>query len=54
MNENTTKERKKTDIGMGVQMWKYLYHNSPVLQGNNIWNWGTESDPNPLYETDRA
>ena len=36
MNENTIKERQKTDIGMGVQMSKYLHHNSPASQGNNI------------------
>ena len=32
MNENTFKERKKTDVGTGVQMSKYLHHNSPASQ----------------------
>ena len=35
MNENTIHERKKTDIGTGVQMSKYLQHNSPASQGKN-------------------
>ena len=34
MNENTINERQKTDIGTGVQMSKYLHHNSPASQGN--------------------
>ena len=39
MNENTIYERKKTDIaktdiGTGVQMSKYLHHNSLASQGN--------------------
>ena len=36
MNENTINERKKTDIGKGIQMSKYLHHNSPALQGNKV------------------
>ena len=35
MNENTINERKKTDIGRGVQMSKKLQYNSPAPQGNN-------------------
>ena len=35
MNENTINERKKTDIGPGVQMSKYLHHNSPASQGKD-------------------
>ena len=31
----TINERKKTDIDTGIQMSKYLHHNSPALQGNN-------------------
>ena len=34
MNENKINERKKADIGTGVQMSKYLHHNSPAWQGN--------------------
>ena len=34
MNKNAIKERKKTDIGTGVQMSKYFNHNSPASQGN--------------------
>ena len=38
MNENTINERKKADIGTGVQMSKclYMYHNSSASQGNKI------------------
>ena len=31
----TINGRKKTDIGTGVQMSKYLHHNSPASQGKN-------------------
>ena len=34
MNENTINERKKTDIGTGVQISTNLHHNSPASQGN--------------------
>ena len=34
MVKNTINERKKNDIGTGVQMSKYFSHNSPALQGN--------------------
>ena len=34
MNENTINERKKTDIGTGVQMLKKLQYNIPTPQGN--------------------
>ena len=37
MNENTINERKKTDSGTGVQMSKYLHHNSPS-QGNESFS----------------
>ena len=33
MYKNTINERKKTDIGTGVQMSKY-FNKSPALQGN--------------------
>ena len=36
MNENTINERKKIDIGTGVQMSKYLHHKSPASQGNEV------------------
>ena len=36
MSENTINEIKKTDIGTGVQMSKYLHHNRPASQSNNI------------------
>ena len=35
MTENTINERKETDIGTGVQMSKYLHHNSLASQGNS-------------------
>ena len=35
MNKNTINERKKTDIGTGVQISKYFNHNSPASQGND-------------------
>ena len=31
-----TNERKKTDIGTGVQMSKYLHHNCTASQGNGV------------------
>ena len=34
MNENTINERKKTDIGTGVQISKKLQYNSPAPQAN--------------------
>ena len=35
MNKNTINERKKTDIGTGVQISKYFNHNSSASQGND-------------------
>ena len=38
MNENTIKERQTTGIGTGVQMSKYLHHNSFFAgQKHSIW-----------------
>ena len=34
MDKNTINEKKKTDIGTGVQMSNYFNHKSPTLQGN--------------------
>ena len=34
MKKNTINERKKNNIGTGVQMSKYFNHKSPALQGN--------------------
>ena len=36
LNKNTTKERKKTDAGVGVQMSKALNHNSLALRDNKL------------------
>ena len=40
MNEEAINERKKTDIGTGVQMSKYLHHNGPASQGNEFHKCG--------------
>ena len=37
MNNITIKERKKTDAGTGVQMSKYLHHNSLAARDNDKW-----------------
>ena len=34
MKKNTINERKKNNIGTGVQMSKYFNHKSPASQGN--------------------